>query len=787
MGVPASSNSASATPVNFNMKRPAKINLILKSLALASVFAALPVSARTASALGDVPLFFEADSVSQFSARGNDSQFLISPVESQIVLRKNATETATVQMRLVGANTAAQILGDGELSGKIHYFTGNNPAQWRSGVPVFSKVRVADIYPGINLVYYGNQKRLEYDFNVAPGANPDSILIRFDGADKISVNAQAELVLKVGDGEIRQPAPVVYQMVAGVRKEISGGYKFADANTIAFAVGDYDRALPLVIDPTIAFSTYFGGTAGETAWSVALNPTDGSIYVAGQTFSKRAFTNGPAIDPFSTDGAYQTNYNGGKYTGDAFVAKFDSTGTILDYLTYLGGNGDNAAYSVAVDTNGYAFVTGFTDATNFPVTNAIPGHATISGKEDKNIKLYPSDAFVAELDTNGSDLIYSTYLGGEGADAAYGIALDSSDNAYVTGFTYSTNFPVVNAIQNHLACKNSFYYNANAFVSEIANGGGTLVFSTYLGGTNYEIGKSIAVDTNGFIYVTGFTTSTNFPTINYISQTFTNLVGTNSYLFDGHLLNGSTNKLNSASDAFVTKYFPSGGGYVYSTLLGGTNNDVGNSIAVDGSGAAYVTGWTVSTNFPNTAGTNVIANHLTNSFFISTNAFLTKITNGVYGTPAGIAYSVVFGGNGSDVGNGVAVDTNGDAFVTGFTDSTNFPTFNAIPFKLAGSDYTNLDGSADTNLDRLPETLVKKKLVFLTDAFVTAFNNDCSALLYSTYLGGNGNDRGNGIAIDPAGDAFVVGQTASTNFPTVNAGQEFRNGTNDTFLIEIQP
>jgi len=786
MGVPASFSSASATPVNFNMNRRAKINLFLKSLALASGLAAFSTSARTAAALGDMPLYFEANSSSQFSACGNDSQFLISPVSSQIVLRKNASEMATVQMHLVGSNPSAQIYGDAEMSGKINYLTGNNPAQWRSGVPIFSKVRVAEIYPGINLVYYGNQKRLEYDFNLAPGINPDSIAIHFVGADKISVNTQGELILKVGDGEIRQPAPVVYQAVGGERKEISGGYKIVDANTIAFTVANYDHALPLVIDPTIAFATYFGGTTGETAWSVALNPTDGSIYVAGQTFSKRFYTNDPdAFDtdtnvPFSTDGAYQENYNGGKYTGDAFVAKFDSTGTILDYLTYLGGTGDNAAYGIAVDTNGYAFVTGFTDAANFPVTNAIPGHATISGKIDKNVKLYPSDVFVAELDTNGSDLIYSTYLGGEGADSAYGIALDSSDNAYITGFTYSTNFPVQNALQNHLACKNSFYYNANAFVSEITNGGGALVFSTYLGGTNYEMGKSIAVDSSNYVYVTGFTASTNFPVRNYISQIFTNLVGTNSHLFDGHLLNGSVNKLNAASDVFVTKYFPSGTNYVYSTLLGGTNNDGANSIAVDGSGAAYVTGWTVSTNFPNTVGTNVIASHFTNTFFITTNVFLTKITNGI-GTSAGIDYSVVFGGNASDVGYGVAVDTNGDAFVTGFTDSTNFPTTTNCLTNTNLADGRVWIGSTNS------VTLAKKAKVFPSDAFVTAFNSDCSALLYSTYLGGSGNDYGYGIAVDSMTNVFVVGQTTSTNFPTLNASQSFRNGTNDTFLIEIQP
>jgi hypothetical protein len=790
MGVPANFNLALATPVNFNMNRPAKINLILKSLALALGFAVVSVSACPVMTLGDMPLFFEADSSSQFSAFGNNSALSISTAGSQIVLRKSAEETATVQMLLVGANPAAQILGDGEMSGKINYFVGA-PAQWRSGVATFSKVRVAEIYPGINLVYYGNQKRLEYDFNIAPGANPDSIQICFDGADKISINSQGELVLKVGDGEIRQPAPVVYQMVADVRKEISGGYKIVNANTIAFAVGNYDHDLPLVIDPILSYSTYFGGTAGETAWAVAVGTNDGSIYITGQTFSQKAFTNGIPVPPFSTNGAFsttdafQTNFQGGKIDGDAFVAKFDSSGQNLLYLTYLGGNADEVALGIAVDGSGCAFVTGYTDSTNFPTTtNAI--YPKIAGVLNKNVKAYPVDAFVAKLNPGGSNLLYSTYLGGSQADIGNAIAVDSSDNAYVTGYSYSTNFPATNAIQNHLACTYSEFFNANAFVTEIASNGMSLVFSTYLGGTNFDEGKGIALDTSNNIYVAGFTSSTNFPTINSISNSFTSLFGTNSYSYNGHLLNSSSNKLNFASDAFVTKfqpfstnwirslsYSPSNQVYsisnlVYSTYLGGTNDDVANAIAVDGSGAAYVTGWTISTNFPDTVGTNVIVNNLTNNFFITTNVFLTKITNGI---SAGIDYSVVFGGNASDVGYGVAVDSSGNAFVVGTTASTNFPPLNNLGLLRA----TNSGGN---------------------DVFVTAFNTNASALLYSIYLGGNGNDYGYGIAVDPADNVYVVGQTESTNFPATtlstnfpiyNAWQPKRNGTNDTFLAIISP
>jgi hypothetical protein len=759
----ANFNSASATPVNFNMKCSAK-KILYKSLAcLATGLAALTASAQTSSILGNMPLFFETGPAqTEFIAHGRDSQFSVSPNEAQIILRKSGTKSSAIQMRFVGANPSAQIRGDAELPGKINYLVGNNPAQWRSGISIFGKVGVDEIYPGISLLYYGNQQRLEYDFTLAPGANPNAIQIRFDGANKISVNAQGELVLTLSDGEIRQPKPVIYQMAGGESKTILGGYKILDAHTVSFFVGKYDSALPLVIDPILSYSTYFGGTLGQAALAVAVNTNDGSIYIAGQTLSKQFYTNGTT---FATSGAFQTNFAGGKQAGDAFVAKFDNTGQSLLYLTYLGGSGDDAAYSLAVDGAGNAYIAGATDSTNFPTTtNAV--YPTINGVLDKDFGTYLADAFVAELNPSGSNLIYSTYLGGGAPDAANGIAVDSSGNAYVTGFTYSTNFPTTNAIQNHLACTNSEFYNANAFVTEIAAGGKNLVFSTYLGGTNFDQGQGIAVDGAGYVYVTGYTASTNFPTWN---------VPTN--LPSGHLLNGSTNKNNSGFDAFVAKFPPfsdwiySASNQVYSvsnlansysTYLGGTNNDIGRSIACDAAGDAFVTGWTTSTNFPDTT-TNVpglfsfVATNTTSTF--ATNAFLTEIN------PSGgaLVYSALFGGKASDIGNGVAVDAAGNAFVVGSTTSTNFPTTNTVGF-LRSTNSSAKSGS---------------------DVFVIAFNTNATALLYSAYLGGKSDDSGYGIALDAMDNAYIVGSTASTNFPTADPFQSSRNGTNDAFVAEI--
>jgi len=733
----------------------------LNGLALGLLALSAP-AAQPAAVPANLPLFFEASqgqaaNPAQFIARGHDYQFLISPTETQIVLRKTTGTATSVRMQFAGASAQAQISGDTELPGKINYLTGNDPAKWHTGVATFAKVRVGELYPGINLVYYGNQRQLEYDFTVTPGANPNAVRIHFDGVDKVAISKQGELILTLGDAEIRQPKPVIYQMASGARKEVEGGYRLVDARTVAFAIGQYDQRLPLVIDPILSYSTYFGGNYGDTAWAVAVD-TNGFVYVAGQTFSTR-FTNNA---PLATPGAYQTNFHGGTLYGDAFIAKFDNLGTNLIYFTYLGGSADDLASGIAVDGQGNAFVTGITDSPDFPTTNAIPGHAQIGGSYSPSFGSYPSDAFVAELNSGGSNLIFSTYLGGSGMDGSDGIALDLSGNIYVTGYTFSTNFPVTNAIAyrlagrtnmflDHLACTNTVYYNANAFIAKIGPGGTNLVYSSYFGGNNLDAGESIAVDSSNFVYVTGFTASTNFPTKNAITNSL-----------NGYLLNGSTNQ-TSSYDAFVAKFDSTGTNLLYSTFLGGTNNDVAYSIAIDNQGAAYVTGWTVSSNFPNTVTLPNLYNGLANNFYygysVTTNAFLTKITNGVQ---AAIAYSAVFGGTNlnTDIGYGVALDPAGDAFVIGTTTSINFPAFNVPSLMRA----TNSGGN---------------------DAFVIAFNANATALLYSTYLGGASDDFGYGIAVDPLGNAYIIGQTFSANFPTLNARQTTLNGTSDAFLAKI--
>lgn len=729
----------------------------------AVILAAVTGSAQEVSGLGGMPLYFETldqqGAPPGFLAHGRDGQVRITATGAAITLRDHSV----VGLRFLGANARPQISGESELAGKINYLTGNDPSRWQTGVPTFAKVSVSDLYPGIEAVYYGNQRQLEYDFNLAAGVSPDAIAIRFSGADQLSIDALGELVVSAGGSRVLQPKPVIYQEVAGCRHYIDGGYRLADSRTAAFAVGGYDHRLPLVIDPVLSYSSFLAGGPYDAAWAVAVNTNDGSIFVAGNTVNAGLGTN-----------SYQTNYQGGTQTGDAFVAKFDASFN-LKYFTYLGGNSEDAALSLAVDKAGNAFVGGYTVSPNFPVTNTIPGYTNVPGLSShiggavNNSGEYYLDGFVSELNTNGTQLLYSTYVGGSHEDAVENLAIDAADNVYFVGYTLSTNLPVKNPIQcvvngssvvfSNLVCPYSFF-NCNAFVGKIATHGTNLDYLSYWGGTNFDFGCGIAVDSAGCAYFTGYTSSTNFPTVNAF-QTY---------------LNQSTNFI-LAFDGFVTKLDPTGTNVIYSTFLGNTNSDEAYAITVDSHNAAYVTGWTCSTNFYNTnsSGRVIINDGVTNNadgIISATNAFLTKITNTATSYqpnhPAGIAWSTVFGGLNVDIGYGVAVDPAGNVFVTGSTSSPTFPTNNApIALQaLAGND----------------------------DAFVTAFNPSGTAVLYSVLLGGINNDYGYGIAVDAAGSAYVVGQTFSGNFPVTtntaglpiySARQTRLVSSSDAFLSKI--
>ena len=668
--------------------------------------------AHARAAYGQLPLSFEAnqgqaDASVNFLSRGSGYTLFLRPAEAVIDLQQGSGNETVLRMKLVGANSAAQAVGLAPQASTSNYLTGNDPSRWHTGIANYGRVAYRNVYAGIDLVYYGNQRQLEYDFIVAPGADTKSIRLSFQGDDGLSLDSQGNLLVHTAAGDLVEHAPVLYQESHGVRQAVTGRYMLEENGQVGFEVGAYDATRPLVIDPvySLVYSTYLGGKGLETGYSIAVDGT-GNAYVTGTTTS----TNFPTKNPLQVS-------TGG--SNDVFVTKLNATGSALVYSTYLGGSGTDVGKSIAVDGAGNAYVTGYTTSTNFPTKNPLQGN--LGGAWD---------AFVAKLNDTGSGLVYSTYLGGSNQDKAQGIAVDAAGNAYVTGSTNSTDFPTANALQ---ATSSG---GADGFVAELNAAGSALVYSTYLGGNFSDLLNAIAVDGSGNTYVTGSTSSTTFPTTVGAFQT----------------------TLGGQTDAFITKLTAGGTGLAYSTYLGGSTTDVGYGIAVDSAGNAYVTGYTTSTNLPTSPG--AFQTSLSGGLN-DTDAFVTKLNP----TGTGLVYSTYLGGStGADYGYGIAVGSTGNAYVTGETRSNNFPVTNALQSMYAG-------GGAD--------------------AFVTELNETGSGLVYSTYLGGStGGDTGYGIAVDSTGNAYVTGQTSSTNFPTKNPLQGKFGGpshTSDAFVTKIDP
>ena len=490
-----------------------------------------------------------------------------------------------------------------------------------------------------DLVYYGNQRQLEYDLIVAPGSDPEAIQLAFEGEDELEIDARGDLVLYSDGGQVRLHKPLVYQEVDGVRREIAGAYVLNGGRQVSFEVAAYDAGKPLIIDPVLSYSTYLGGAGADRGLGIAVDGS-GNAYVTGLTRSTDFPTASPIQPAFGGAGL------GG---GDAFVTKLNAAGNALVYSTYLGGSERDSGFDIAVDASGNAYVTGQTESTDFPTASAIqPANAG------------NADVFVTKLNASGNALVYSTYLGGGSFECGFGIAVDGSGNAYVAGDTSSSDFPTASPMQPAQASGDE------AFVTKLNAAGDTLVYSTYLGGDGNDDVLGIAVDASGNAYVTGDTQSTNFPTARPLQPAF-----------------------GGNSDVFVTKLNAAGAALVYSTYLGGSEFDIGLGIAVDASGNAYVTGVTRSTNFP-TASPLQPANAGG-----SQDAFVTKLN----AAGNALVYSTYLGGSGSEMrfGGGIAVDAAGNAYVTGDTQSTNFPTARPLQPKARFEDIfvTKLNASGN--------------------------------------------------------------------------------------------
>jgi uncharacterized protein (TIGR03437 family) len=639
-------------------------------------------------AASKLPLTFEAnqgqtDPRVRFQSREPGSTLFLTPTEAVLRTRKEV-----FRMKLVGANPASQAEGAEPQIAKSNYFVGNDPVKWRTGVANYGRLRFSDVYPAIDLVYYGNDGQLEYDWIVRAGADPSKIRLKFAGVTKMRVDPGGDLVLDTPNGEVREKKPVVYQTEQP--KEIAGRYVIRSAREVGIEINAYDRRKDLVIDPVLVYSTFLGGSQTDNGLSIAMDKA-GNTYVTGSTTSN----NFPTVHPIQGKRASTDE------SQDVFVTKINAAGSAIIYSTYLGGSWGDVGYSIAVDSAGNAYVTGYTQSSDFPTANPIQG-AYAGGDQS---------AFVTKINAAGSALVYFTYLGGGFGAYGYGIAVDAAGDAYVTGTAGGGNFPVANAMQT-LPSVGGY----NGFVSKINPAGSGFIYSTFLSGDGGSTATAITADSAGNAYVTG-TAGNGFPTFNALQaniaagrSTFVSKLNPTGSAFvfstflgpkgnyqanaialdsaDNIYLTGyvTTNTLPTVhpiqaslkgdKNAFVTELNAAGSALVYSTYLGGSKDDQANGIAVDSAGNAYVTGWTTSADFPTAdalQATDVSDNET---------AFVTKIN----AAGSALAYSTFLGGSSPAFGMGIAVDSAGDAHVTGYAGSgvTPFPTANPIQAKIAG-------------------------------------------------------------------------------------------------------
>jgi len=605
------------------------------------------------------------------------------------------TEQAVLRMRLLGTERKLNLEALERLLGTSNYFIGNDPSKWRTNIPNYAKVRLKDVYPGVDLFYYGAQGRLEYDFVVRPGADPSAIELAFDGTDSPQVDEGGDLVLRTVAGDVRWRKPVVYQEEGGTRHPIQAAYALKHGHRVAFEVGQYDARRPLVIDPVLVYSTYSGYPVPDRGVSIAVDGA-GNAYLAGDAAREIPDT-----------------YN---YNMDTFVRKLNAAGSALLYSAYLGGENVDIGRSIAVDASGNAYLAGETLSADFPVVNAL----------NPRMVSKSNHAFVAKLDPSGTTLLYSTYL----CDCeAEGVAVDGSGSAYVTGATQ---------IAGH---------GWDAFVAKLKPSGSALDYRTDFGGSNDDWGVAIAVDASAGAYITGATGSSDFPIVNAAQASFGGGAVSSAgdpcgcFGLGGWDLGRHIRRLRTG-DAFVVKLNPSGSAVVYSTYLGGTDDDLGYAVAVDASGSAYVTGATRShSDFPTV---NAMVKTLSPSVWTTDYVpFVAKLD----ASGSRLLFSTYLSENGRGCGKGIAVDGSQNVYLLG--DATSLGSVGGIPTANALQPYYGGWG----------------------DAFVAILNPTGSALLFSTYFGGRREDCGNGIALDAAGNVYLAGTTESADFPVVSALQ----------------
>jgi uncharacterized protein (TIGR03437 family) len=671
---------------------------------------------------------------------------------------------SVVRTQLVGARPVT-LQPSARLGVSTNYFQGSKDS-WRTNVPSYERVRYGGLYPGIDLVFYVRQGALEYDFVVQPGSNPDQIELDITGADDIRIDADGALAISTGAGKIHWNKPEIYQTAGNERRAIEGEFVLTGGR-VRFRLGHYNLTLPLTIDPALLISTYLGSAGNEVARGVAIDGA-GNIYVAGGTKSTA----------WSTPGVFQRSYGGTAGfpfgLGDAFVAKFSPAGALL-FLTYLGGPAEDAASAIAVDSAGNAYVTGFTNSKNFPLTDGAA--QTRFGGAGGNILWSFGDAFICKLSPDGTQLVYSTLLGGFQDDFGASIAIDAAGNAYIAGGTLSADLPTTAGViqpkyggaggqSQFPALQGSIFQYGDGFIAKLSADGAKFLFVTYLGGSKNDCAFALAVDSALNVYVAGATLSADFPVG----------PGASESAFGG--VDASSNRFFNAGDGFVAKLNATASAVQYGTYLGGSGDDVILGLTLDSNGNAYVAGATTSTNLPVTAsafqrryqGPSGVPTHVDQLFG---DGFVAKLN------PTGaLAFLTYLGGESDDLAFAVALDPAGNIAVAGISQSQHFPvTLDAYQAHMAG-----FNGDLDDQA-ALPHATQGGG----GDAFLAVLDPTGSRMLYGTYLGGMQDDAATAIAVDKSGAFYLTGFTQSySDFPLAKAQQiQYGGKDSDAFLAKF--
>jgi hypothetical protein len=703
---------------------------------------------KVSQSYGELPLYFienkgQLDKNVMYYEKSQGHQMFFTGEGIYFILeqkRKEISQQSMVKLTPLNMRQEINITAEDLQEGKVSYFLGNDPTQWKTNIPIYKKVVYPEAYPNVDLKFYGNNRQLEYDIIIKEGGDPIKIKFQYTGVEGIEVTDLGDLSIRLKDGNIlKQKKPVSYQIIDGKRIDVESKFKIINEDeifTYGFEIASYDKKHPLVIDPVLVYSTFIGGSVDEEAFGIAVD-TAGNAYITGRTSS----LDFPATFSFVPN--YEDNplFDGDT---DAFIVKINPTGSNLIYAAYLGGKayerGEcfDIGNDIAIDSSGNAFVTGSTTCNDFPTTEGA-FDTTFNGVywyDDWGFYISKSDGFVVKLDPTGSLLLYSTFIGGGNYDTCDDIAVDVSGNAYVTGNTLSPDFPTT------AGAFDTILDSLDAFVTKIDPTGATLLYSTFLGGSSNDGGSGIAVDSEENAYITGSAVSTDFP-----------------------ITTGAFDTTQSGGEAFITKLNSTGSEVLYSTFLGGINlfgvSDAGSAIVVDASGNAYVTGTTGSFNFPVTEGAYDPIFDWNNT----SDCFVTKLNV----TGSSLIYSTFLGGSDWNECHSIAIDSSGNAYITGHTSSSDFPT-------TPGAIDVSRDGDYD--------------------AFIAKLDSTGSCLVYSSFFGGSNIDVGHSIAVDISGNAYVAGGTSSNDFPvTEDAFDISLNGGGihphmsmaDIFVTKIYP